>query len=34
MAAPSTRPPSPNWVVVQPALIYLTIYADPACPKA
>ncbi|WP_319463275.1 hypothetical protein [Micromonospora sp. RTP1Z1] len=32
---PSTahRPPSPQWSVVDPAGIYLTIYADPACPK-
>ncbi|OKI81638.1 hypothetical protein A6A27_16235 [Micromonospora sp. CB01531] len=32
---PSTadRPASPQWTVVAPALIYLTIYADPTCPK-
>ncbi|MFE9655013.1 hypothetical protein [Micromonospora sp. NPDC006431] len=32
---PSTadRPASPQWSVVAPALIYLTIYADPSCPK-
>ena len=32
---PSTadRPASPQWSVVSPALIYLTIYADPVCPK-
>ncbi|MGR6319396.1 hypothetical protein Q2K19_28925 [Micromonospora soli] len=32
---PSTpdRPPSPQWSVVSPALIYLTIYAAPACPR-
>ncbi|MCW3841241.1 hypothetical protein ONA70_14150 [Micromonospora yasonensis] len=27
------RSPSPQWTVVSPALIYLTIYADPACPR-
>lgn len=27
------RPPSPQWSVVSPALIYLTIYTDAACPK-
>ncbi|SCL33082.1 hypothetical protein GA0070624_4644 [Micromonospora rhizosphaerae] len=31
---PSTadRPPSPQWSVLSPAGIYVTIYADPTCP--